>query len=84
MREPFSFLRYELKSNASRRTGFDIAVYRDGQLIDQVMLDHRAPELIARGDDDLSVQLLLQPPDLLHRITVEDRRVVPLWLYERG
>src|SRR5215218_9922582 len=54
------------------------------QFVDQVMLDQRAPELIARGDDDLSVQLLLEPRDLLHHIAVEDRRVVPLWLYERG
>src|SRR4051794_24340572 len=46
------------------------------QLVDQVMLDQRAPELVARGDDDLSVQLLLQPRDLLHHIAAEDRRVV--------
>src|SRR3954462_5717875 len=54
------------------------------QLVDQVMLDQRASEPRARADEDLSVQLLLQPRDLLHYIAVEDRRVVPLWLYERG
>jgi RNA polymerase sigma-70 factor (ECF subfamily) len=38
------------------------------QLVDQVVLDERAPELIAGGDDDFSVELLLQLRDLGHNI----------------
>src|SRR5438270_10190810 len=38
------------------------------QLVDQVMLDQRAPELIAGRDDDFSVQLLLQLRDGGHHI----------------
>ena len=37
------------------------------QLVDQVVLDQRAPELVAGGDDDVSVQLLLQLRDLGRR-----------------
>jgi hypothetical protein len=39
-------------------------------LVDQVMLDQRAPELIAGRDDDFSVELLLQLRDLLHHIAL--------------
>src|SRR4051795_1826209 len=53
-------------------------------LVDQVMLDERAPELIAGRDDDLSVQLLLQLRDLLHDVALEDRRVVPVGIDESG
>src|SRR5215218_2665033 len=54
------------------------------QLVDQVMLDQRAPELIAGRDDDFSVELLLQPRDLLHDIALDDCGVVPIGIYESG
>src|SRR5947209_699006 len=44
------------------------------QLIDQVVLDQRAPELIAGVDDDLPVQLLLQPRDLVDHVASEPSR----------
>ena len=53
------------------------------QLVDQVVLDQRSPELMAGRDDDLSVQLLLEPRDLGHHVAREDRRVVPLGIHER-
>src|SRR6266566_7623139 len=52
------------------------------QLVDQVVLDQRAPELIAGVDDDVPVQLLLQFRDLVHHVALQDRRVVPLGLFE--
>ena len=52
------------------------------QLVHQVVLDQRAPELIAGGDDDLSVELLLELRDLGHHVALDDRRVVPLGILE--
>src|SRR3954451_6108747 len=52
------------------------------QLVDQVVRDQRAPELVAGRDDDLSVQLLLELRDLGHDVALEDCRVVPLWIFE--
>src|SRR5258708_22309645 len=52
------------------------------QLIDQVVLHERAPELIAGVDDDVPVQLPLQLGDLAHDVAVEYRRVAPLGLVE--
>src|SRR5437868_12195287 len=56
--------------------------YDQSQLVDQVVLDQRAPELIAGRDDDFSVQLLLQLRDRGHQIALEDRRVVPVGMFE--
>ena len=42
----------------------------------------RASRWLAR-DDDLPVQLLLQPRDLGHHVALEDGRVVPLGIFER-
>ena len=47
------------------------------QLVDQVVLDERAPELIAGVDDDVAVQLLLQLRDLGHHVARQDRGVAP-------
>src|SRR4029453_17578382 len=47
------------------------------QLVDQVVLQERATQLIAGRDDDLPVELALQLGDLGDPIAVEDRRVVP-------
>src|SRR5205823_1105119 len=54
------------------------------QLVDQVVLHQRAPELIAGRDDDLSVEFLLQLRDLGHYIALEHRRVVPVGMFEGG
>ncbi len=43
------------------------------QLVDEVMLDQRAPELIAGRDDDFPVQLPLQLRDLGHDVPLQDR-----------
>src|SRR4051812_2067880 len=51
-------------------------------LIDQVVLHQRAPELITGRNDDLSVQLALQFRDLVHDIAREDPRVVPVGIHE--
>src|SRR5947209_19375922 len=45
-------------------------------LVDQVVVDERAPELIARGDDDFSVELLLELRDFAHYVAREHCRVV--------
>src|SRR6266436_6303980 len=47
------------------------------QLVDQVVLDQRACELKAAGDDDVPVYVLLQRRDLVKRVALEDCRVVP-------
>src|SRR5690242_11753889 len=47
------------------------------QLVDQVMLDQRAYELKATGDDDVPVYVLLQRRDLVKHVALEDCRVVP-------
>src|SRR5205823_6758390 len=54
------------------------------QLVDEVVLDQRAPELIAGWDDDFSVEFVLQLRDLRHRMAPKDRRVVPVGLLEGG
>src|SRR6516162_9094775 len=43
------------------------------QLVGEVVLDERATELTAGGDDDFSVELLLQFRDLGHDVAVQDR-----------
>jgi hypothetical protein len=52
------------------------------QLVHQVVLDQRAPELIAGVDEDLSVQLLLQPRDLGHHVALEHSRVAPAGMFD--
>src|SRR5437667_4610028 len=47
------------------------------QLVDQVVLDQRAYELKAAGDDDVPVYVLLQRRDLVKHVALEDCRVVP-------
>src|SRR6266581_8725929 len=47
------------------------------QLVDEVVLHQRVYELEAGGDDDFAVELLLQLRDLVHRVALEYRRVVP-------
>ncbi len=47
------------------------------QLVDQVVLDRRAYELKAAGDDDVPVYVLLQRRDLGKHVALEDCRVVP-------
>ena len=47
------------------------------QLVDQVVLDQRASELKAAGDDDVPVYVLLQRRDLVKHVALEDCRVVP-------
>jgi hypothetical protein len=52
------------------------------QLVHQVVLDQRASELVAGGDDDVSVELVLQLRDLAHHVALEDDRVAPLGILE--
>ena len=52
------------------------------QLVHEVVLDQRAPELIAGVDDDVSVQLLLQPRDLVDHVALQDRHVGPPGVFE--
>ena len=42
------------------------------QLVDQVVLDQRAYELKAAGDDDVPVYVLLQRRDLVKHVALED------------
>src|SRR5260370_18234872 len=44
------------------------------QLVDQVVLDQRAYELKAAGDDDVPVYVLLQRRDLVKHVALEDCR----------
>jgi hypothetical protein len=53
------------------------------QLVHQVVLDQRAPELIAGGDDDVSLELVLQLRDLAHHVALEDDRVAPVGILDR-
>src|SRR4051794_3478868 len=53
-------------------------------LVDEVVLDEGAPELIAGRDDDLSVQLPLELRDLGHHVAPEGCRVVPVGIHEGG
>src|SRR5258708_39931776 len=52
------------------------------QLGDQVMLDQRACELKAAGDDDVPVYVLLQRRDLVKHVALEDCRVVPGGMFD--
>src|SRR5438876_1094468 len=52
------------------------------QLVDQVVLDQRAYELKAAGDDDVPVYVLLQRRDLVKHVALEDCRVVPGGMFE--
>src|SRR4029450_2684870 len=52
------------------------------QLVDQVVLQQRAQELEAAGDDDLPFYLLLQLRDRVHGVALEYRRVVPVGILE--
>jgi putative ABC transport system permease protein len=52
------------------------------QLVHEVVLEQRAPELIAGVDEDVPVHLLLQPGDLLDDVTLEDRHVGPRGIVE--
>jgi putative ABC transport system permease protein len=52
------------------------------QLVHEVVLEQRAPELIAGVDDDVPVQLLLQPGDLLDNVALQDRHVGPRGVVE--
>src|SRR5436190_664534 len=52
------------------------------QLVDQVVLDQRAYELKAAGDDDVPVYVLLQRRDLVRHVALEDCRVVPGGMFE--
>jgi hypothetical protein len=52
------------------------------QLVHEVVLEQRAPELVAGVDDDVPVHLLLQPGDLLDHIALEDRHVGPRGIVE--
>src|SRR5215469_2166406 len=54
------------------------------QLVDEVMLDQRAYELITRVHKDFTANLLLQLRDLAHRVAVEDRRVGPFGIFQSG
>src|SRR6201982_2614504 len=47
------------------------------QLVDQVVIDQRAYELKAAGDNDVPVYVLLQRRDLVKHVALEDCRVVP-------
>ena len=52
------------------------------QLVHEVVLEQRAPELVAGVDDDVAVHLLLQPGDLLDHIALQDRHVGPRGIVE--
>ena len=52
------------------------------QLIHEVVLEQRAPELVAGVDDDVPVQLPLQPGDLLDHVALQDRHVGPRGIVE--
>ncbi len=47
------------------------------QLVDEVVLHQRVHELTAGDDDDVTVQLALEPGDLLDHVAPEHRRVAP-------
>src|SRR6478752_5066006 len=55
---------------------------RQPQLVDQVVLDQRACELEAAGDDDVPVYVLLQRRDLVKHVALEDCRVAPGGMFE--
>src|SRR5580704_15325252 len=52
------------------------------QLIDEVVLEQRAPELVAGVDDDVPVHVLLQPGDFLDHVALQDRHVGPRGVLE--
>jgi hypothetical protein len=52
------------------------------QLVHEVVLEQRAPELVAGVDDDVPVHLPLQPGDLLHHVALQDRHVGPRGVVE--
>src|SRR5207249_4638054 len=56
--------------------------YNQPQLVDQVVLQQRAYKPDAAGDDNPPGYPLLQLRDLLHRIALQHRRVVPLGVLE--
>ena len=47
-------------------------------LVDQIVLDQRAPELVAGIDDDLPVQTLLQVSHPIHDVALQDGGVAPV------
>ena len=57
--------------------GFVVAGLAERALAGQVVLDQRAYELKAAGDDDVPVYVLLQRRDLVKHVALEDCRVVP-------
>src|SRR5215472_11278365 len=52
-------------------------------LIDKVVLDQRLSEIAAAVDLEFLASLALQPCDLFHGVTLDQRRVVPRHLVER-
>src|SRR5437773_3028512 len=55
----------------------DDRVDHQAQLVNQVVLQERVPELEAGGDNDFPVYLLLQLRDFVYHVPLQYRRVVP-------
>src|SRR6185437_194321 len=54
------------------------------QLVDQIVLDQSALELVAGVDENLPGYLLLQLRDLVHHVALQDGRVAPPGLLQGG
>lgn len=52
--------------------------------VDQVVLKQRVDQISAAVDQEVAGRLVLEPGDLPHHVTRDQRRVVPIRLLERG